>query len=62
VKPSSGNGRLLWHALGAKTVELINENVHVESVHDEVDALVMDAEVLEENLKNSEPEKKAREI
>ena len=62
VKPSSGNGRLLWHALGAKTVELINENVHVESVHDEVEALVMDAEVLEEILKNSEPEKKAREI
>jgi type I restriction enzyme, R subunit len=62
VKPSSGNGRLLWHALGAKTVELINENVHVESVHDEVEALVMDAEVLEEILKNSEPEKKAKEI
>jgi type I restriction enzyme R subunit len=38
VKPSSGNGRLLWHALGAKTVDLINENVHVESVHDEVEA------------------------
>ena len=31
VKPPSGNGKLLWHALGAKTVELINENVHVES-------------------------------
>jgi type I restriction enzyme R subunit len=62
VKPPSGNGRLLWHALGAKTVELINENVHVESVHDDVETLVMDAEVLEEILKNSEPEKKAREI
>ena len=43
VKPPSGNGKLLWHALGAKTVELINENVHVESVRDDVDALVMDA-------------------
>ena len=29
VKPPSGNGKLLWHALGAKTVELINQNVHV---------------------------------
>jgi type I restriction enzyme R subunit len=28
VKPPSGNGELLWHALGAKTVDLINENVH----------------------------------
>ena len=50
VKPPSGNGRLLWHALGAKTVELINENVHVESVRDDVEALVMDAEVLEDIL------------
>ena len=62
VKPTSGNGRLLWHALGAKTVELINENVHVDFVRDDVDTLVMDAQVLEEILKNSEPEKKAREM
>jgi type I restriction enzyme R subunit len=62
VKPPSGNGRLLWHILGAKTVSLINENIHVESMHDEVETLVMDADVLEEILKNAEPEKKAREI
>lgn len=23
VKPPSGNGKLLWHALGAKTIELV---------------------------------------
>lgn len=62
MKPPSGNGRLLWHALGAKTVELINENVHVESIREDVETLVMDAQVLEDILKNSEPEKKAREI
>lgn len=62
VKPPSGNGRLLWHALGAKTVELINENVHVESVQEDVETLVMDAQVLEEILKTSEPERKAREV
>jgi type I restriction enzyme, R subunit len=62
VKPPSGNGKLLWHALGAKTVELINENVHVEAVRDDVETLVMDAQVLEEILKNAEPGKKAREI
>ena len=62
VKPPSGNGKLLWHALGAKTVELINENVHVESVRDDVETLVMDAQVLEEILKDAEPGKKAREI
>ena len=62
VKPPSGNGKLLWHALGAKTVELINENVHVESIRDDVDTLVMDAQVLEGILKDAQPEKKAREI
>jgi type I restriction enzyme R subunit len=62
VKPPSGNGKLLWHALGAKTVELINENVHLESVRDDVETLVLDAEVLEDFLKDKDPGKKAREV
>ncbi len=62
VKPPSGNGKLLWHALGAKTVELINENVHVESVRDDIETLVLDAQVLEEILDAADPAKKGKEI
>jgi type I restriction enzyme R subunit len=62
VKPPSGNGKLLWHALGAKTVELINQNVHVESIRDDVETLVMDAQVLEDILKDADPVKRGREI
>jgi type I restriction enzyme R subunit len=62
VKPPSGNGKLLWHALGAKTVDLINENIHVESVRDDVETLVMDAQVLEEILESADPERKGKEI
>ena len=62
VKPVSGNGKLLWHRLGAKTIELINENVHVEAVRDDIDALVLDAEVLDSILKDANPEKKAHEV
>ena len=62
VKPPSGSGRLLWHALGAKTVQLINENVYVESVRDDVETLVMDADVLEEILRDPDHEKRAREV
>ncbi|MGI8891775.1 MAG: type I restriction endonuclease subunit R [Chthoniobacterales bacterium] len=62
VKPVSGNGRLLWHRLGAKTVELINQNVHVEAVRDDLEALVLDAEVLDSILRAAEPGKKAREV
>lgn len=62
VKPPSGNGKLLWHALGAKTVELVHENVHLETVRDDLETLVMDAEVLEEFLNTREPGKKSKEI
>lgn len=62
VKPVSGNGKLLWHRLGAKTIELINDNVHVEAVRDDIDALVLDAEVLGSILNDENPEKKAREV
>ena len=62
LKPSTGTGRLLWHRLGAKTIELIHENVHVDAVRDDLDTLVMDAELLEAVLENPDPEKKAKEI
>ena len=62
VKPPSGNGKLLWHALGAKTIQLINENVHVESVRDDVEMLVMDAQVIEDFLKSADPAKRGKEI
>ncbi|MFH1913656.1 MAG: HsdR family type I site-specific deoxyribonuclease [Pseudomonadota bacterium] len=62
VKPPSGNGKLLWHALGAKTIELVHENVHLETVRDDLDTLVMDAEVLQGLLDAKDPDKKSREI
>jgi len=62
VKPPSGNGKLLWHALGAKTIELVHENVHLETVRDDLETLVMDAEVLEGLLASEEPDKKSKEI
>src|SRR5947208_16475384 len=57
VKPPSGNGRLLWHALGAKTIELIHQNVHMESVRDDLVTLIMDAEVLEGIAAAKDPQK-----
>lgn len=48
--------------MGAKTIELIHENVHVDAVRDDLDTLVMDAELLEAVLGNPDPDKKAKEI
>ena len=62
VKPPSGHGKLIWHALGAKTIELVHENIMLEDVRDDLDTLIMDAEVLEGILESKEPEKKAREV
>ncbi|MHB8883223.1 MAG: type I restriction endonuclease subunit R [Thermodesulfovibrionales bacterium] len=62
VKPPSGRGQLLWHALGAKTIELIHENVQIETVRDDIETLIMDADVLESILNTKDPNKKAKEI
>ncbi|MBM3997898.1 MAG: DUF3387 domain-containing protein, partial [Planctomycetes bacterium] len=62
VKPPSGNGKLLWHALGAKTIELINQNVHLESVRDDVETLVLDAQILDDILKDPDPAKRGKEV
>jgi type I restriction enzyme R subunit len=61
VQPTSGTGKLIWHALGAKTIELIHENVHVEAVRDDLDTLVLDADLLEAVMA-ADPKKKAKEI
>ena len=60
LKPPSGNGKLLWHALGAKTIELIHRNITVQAVRDDLETLVMDAGVIEEML--SDPDKNLVEV
>lgn len=62
VQPTTGHGALIWHALGAKTLELIHEHVHVEAVRDDLDEIVVDEELLEAILGTPEPDKKAKEI
>ncbi len=61
VQPSSGQGKLIWHSLGAKTIELIHQNVHIDAIRDDLDTLILDADLLEAVLANPDP-KKAKEI
>ena len=60
MKPPSGNGKLLWHALGSKTIDLIHRNVTVQAVRDDLETLVMDADVMDELMRD--PERKLIEI
>lgn len=61
IQPPSGNGKLIWHALGAKTLELIHKNIEVQTIRDDLDVLVMDANILEK-ISESESKTKAREM
>jgi len=62
VKPTTVTGGLVWHRLGAKTLELIHENVSVEAVQDDLETLVLNAELLEAVLGTPDPSRKAKEI
>lgn len=62
VKPSTGHGKLVWHVLGPKTIELIHENIHVDAIRDDLDTLVLDADLLEAVLGTADPSAKAKEI
>jgi type I restriction enzyme R subunit len=62
VQPTTGTGKLIWHALGPSTIELIHQNVHVDALRDDLEEIVLDAELLEAVLGTPNPEKKAREI
>lgn len=47
VRPADITGRLVWHALGAKTIELINENIQVE-IPQGAETIVLDAQTIED--------------
>lgn len=62
VQPPSGNGRLIWHALGAKTIEIINENIHVDAIRDDLDKIVLDDEMIKDLIENNNNAHKVVEI
>lgn len=62
VQPTSGTGKLVWHALGAKTIELIHQNVHVDAVRDDLETLVLDANLLEAVIGSPDPSTRTKEV
>jgi type I restriction enzyme, R subunit len=58
VKPSSDdNGRLLWHALGAQTTVLIHDHIHVTGINQDMEELVLDADVIDDLMQKKDPGK-----
>jgi type I restriction enzyme R subunit len=60
VRPVSGNGKLLWHTFGPKTIDLIHRHVGVRNVNDDLETLILDADVMDELAKD--PNKKVVEV
>ena len=50
VRPSDITGRLVWHALGAKTIDIINAHVVVELPDAGTETIVLDAQTIEDLL------------
>ena len=48
VRPADHTGRLIWHAHGQKTLELINSNLKVEVPRDDLETIILDADVLDD--------------
>ena len=63
VKPADNRGGLIWAALGAKTIELVHQNVTVEAVREDMEILKLDADLIDEFFKhNKDAKKKTKEL
>ena len=59
VKPTNHRGGLIWASLGAKTIELIHQNVSVGETNEDMDILAMDADLIDDFLESHKDVKKA---
>lgn len=59
VKPTDNRGGLIWATLGSKTMELVHQNLEVGDIHDDIDILHMDAELIDEFIEKQKDIKKA---
>ncbi|MDR2384608.1 MAG: HsdR family type I site-specific deoxyribonuclease [Tannerella sp.] len=58
VKPTGpeATGKLLWMAFGAQTTKLIHENIHVETIHDDLDEIILDETVVDDLMNSKNPQ------
>ena len=47
VKPTNGAGGLIWAALGAKTMEIVNANIDIGETHEDEEILSLDADLID---------------
>ena len=63
IRPTDERGKLIWAALGPKTLQLVHENMSVIGVDQEEDILAMDAQIIEKFISGEAlPDKKRRKV
>lgn len=63
IRPTDERGRLIWAALGPKTLQLVHENITVQEVVKDEDILEMDAKIIEKFIAgDTEAGKKKKKI
>ena len=63
IRPTDERGKMIWAALGPKTLQLVHENMSVIGVDEEEDILAMDAEIIEKFISGEAlPGKKRRKV
>lgn len=60
VRPVDERGKLIWAALGSKTLQLVHENISVEEVVKDEEVLEMDAAIIEQFIAGNTTQDKRR--
>lgn len=58
VKPTDGRGGLIWASLGAKTIELVHQNLTVGNADEDMEILALDADLIDDFLEKQKDLKK----
>ena len=59
VKPTDNRGALVWAAFGAKTMDLVHQNITVGEAEEDNEIITMDAELIDDFIKSQKDLKKA---
>lgn len=62
VKPVDNSGKLIWTALGPKTIDLVHQNIDVVGVQDDLEILELDAEMIDDFIKHHDIVKETRRL
>ena len=63
IKPTNNSGAFIWARLGKKTMDLVHQNIVVDKLHEDLEILCLDANIIDDFIKRKEgSDKKVKKI